>query len=263
MRQDERHRFLNPYPMLDRLWPQARRGHDLNPLVGRIAGVPCFTDRYVQAVLADSPTAYWKALETSGHFIDATGHGYDSTTETTVTYNQTPAPLRDGISRYAIKGNAGTITRGSPDAITNNMCMEIWVNFTSGVGSNRGIMGNDNTVGPTGWGVITPTANKFAVVVQNVAVLANCATTLIPGNWYHILCGKETGSGGAWKYYVNGSLDTTAATSNPAAPTGGTYGLDRGASAMVFNWCHFAYYPTMLSASQVQKHFEAAMVWPF
>jgi microcystin-dependent protein len=206
---------------------------------------------YETEVLADSPYLYWESQDASGHLADASGNSRDTTTESVLTY-QVGGPF---FASLAIeKGNGGAAYRTSASAATNNFTAEFWLYLVSGGGGNRTIFANHN--GGAGWDIYMPASNKFAVVVQSVGFMSQCAATLATATWYHVVVTRDSGT---WKYYVNGAVDTSnAGTGAPSSASGGTIGIDSAASALDIRFAHVAYYESALSSARVAAHYAAA-----
>lgn len=90
--------------------------------------------RYIEAVLADKPVAYWPLMETEGALAyDWSGHGYYGAIQGGVTLGQPTAPGLPGTA-MTFEGNGGYIaTSGDypeiPAIQYGSMSLELWGNI--------------------------------------------------------------------------------------------------------------------------------------
>jgi hypothetical protein len=227
---------------------------------------PVTTSDYAAAVLADTPKLYWQmqdCYDPSGLWVcvDSSGNGLNSDANANAIRQRQPGPLFTSTDRsfgsfYGDSAIASASFNSFLTSSVNNFSIEAWIRPSFAVGvispiSTIWYMG-DNSFLSQGWSVeLDPTTRKFRYVAAGVGNGAYSTQELISGSWYHIVV-KRT-SGGTWRYYVNGNLDTlNAGTDTPGVPL--TYFIVNF-GGVIDNQAHVAYYETALSAGQVSTHF--------
>lgn len=222
------------------------------PLPARLGGIG-----YINAVLADTPKAFWKCQDASGFPVDSSGNGLDMTAVSgTPTYHETgPYTPQD----FSIGLLAAGFTRNIVTAVVNNFTLEVWVMPVGSLASGRIILGNsarglDGANGINGYEIIwNDTTGKFRATAGNVADYTASAATLSLNSWYHVVVVRDAGT---WKYYVNGAIDTAnAGTSAPVTPTGTAHFGSTVANQRI---AYAAIYESALSAARVAAHYAAA-----
>lgn len=208
---------------------------------------------YVSAVLADTPKAYWECQDASGNPQDSSGNGLHMTSVTgTPDYTFATGPCGDDTCIRVIGGE--NLQRSSQvSTVTDNFTMELWYWIEAGAGDEILCNGNRAT---NGWGIRSTSGTKFAGLVCGIIVLSNCAASLTAA-WRHIVVVRESGT---WKYYVDGSSDTSNAGTNAPNTPSGTVLVNGGTDSTQARYAHIAIYETALSSVQVAAHYAAALV---
>ena len=188
--------------------------------------------KYVSAVLADTPVAYWrlddpddatKAADTSGN-----GIGADHIGETTL--NQ-PGPLHDPGAAVLLEpgGTHGYIDAGDPDdlQIEGNITLEAWVKITEFPGTDeyatiisKGYDGYDTGY----WLAIHNDSDDLKLIAgagsgsapSTVSWDFDESTDWQVGQWVHVV-GQFDGTD--WRLFVNGVERGTPAVGDPPCDT--------------------------------------------
>jgi concanavalin A-like lectin/glucanase superfamily protein len=211
-------------------------------------------DDYIAHVLADNPRLYWPADEASGHLIDRSGNGLDSTTETSIGY-QGEGPLSGGDDFGLVVVGGGNARRAIASTATNNITMEIWV-LPAGMTSNGCMFQNGDA--SSGYAMLWSASNKMSIVLFNVGVL-NASTATFPlGQWAYLVA-KRTAN--VWSYLINGVVSdasvSSAAPVTPATTTAiGTNGLTANTG---FIAAHAAIYETAISDGRIAERYALAI----
>lgn len=213
---------------------------------------------YGNAVLADSPSFYWRMNETSGVFADIAGNGHDATyvagTRGSTALNAdtgSASVLLATASKIASVPNSGAVPQTGPFTV------ECLVKFTSvPSGSNFHWI----CTGPSGgWGCGLQDANNWLYTLFGVADNVGGGTLgLTTGTVYHLAwVVTTTPNVQAYKNGVaNGTpvaLGTEVNSTNGIA-IGATIG---NADALPGNLSDVAIYPAALSSTQLTNHFNA------
>lgn len=224
---------------------------------------------YASVILTDGPVAYYPLNETTGFAaFDGTGHAYDGTYGTRVVLaagnvvtNQ-PAPAFNG--GYTAIPKIMTSSTNSALALSGAMSVELWVDVPSTLPSYAQYV--------FGQSYATSSVSAPATIELNAAgnptftlgvhtsggdVTATAAAVLGAKN--HVVL---TWTGTALTAYVNGVASAGGTGSGPlanfASPYAGfTVGGAGGQNGYGGAVGQVAIYPTALSASQVQAHYNA------
>jgi len=228
---------------------------------------------YVTEVLSDSPIAFWDFQDASGYPVDSSGNGLDMTTTTGTISYQELGPLGED---YSIRIAAGRISRAKVTSAVNDFSMEWWIQLIN-PSFDGGLIGTATTGGANGWSVITAVTPYVQAVCQGVALM-NTSTALLPnpvstgnvllpmlgvgagkptvGGWTHLVVTRDSGT---WKYYFNGSVETSnAGTTAPTAPGGSAVSFVGDEYLAEARFAYPAIYETALSSTQVSDHYNAA-----
>jgi hypothetical protein len=221
---------------------------------------------YRAAVLADSPTSYWRLGETSGTTaadeIGANAGSYvaSPTLGASGIFPGNPAVTLNGSTQYA---SAGTIA--IPGAIT----LESWVKVTSAAALQMTVS-NYNAAGSTAFYLSVFGGLARGFIGSNPASskkVSNSSSSIPLSQWVHIVATWDGGSTSAALIYVNGALNTATEsndTFSSVAATGlqtiiGARHNGAGKSAYLSGSLdEVAIYPTALSAARVLAHYNAA-----
>lgn len=235
---------------------------------------------YRDEVLADSPIAYWRLEETSGSTLtDETGNGHDGTTVNSPLLNvsgQVDSAIHfdDAIDRF------DTDTLGSLGSdIATGATLEVWAKWShSNAGQTVGGVLNSGT--SMGWYIAinwdesasSDPGNIFSFLRDdnNNQIWAAPSTNpgLNDGVWHHIVWVAEDPANNVMKCYIDGS-EVTLAYSNQQSPStfsnfdqNWPWGARNGAGTVDQEAICFldepAVYGTILSATRVQAHYDAA-----
>lgn len=240
---------------------------------------------YDSVVLADSPAAYFKLQETVGTTLtDSSGNSVvGGTTAVGVTYNQTGAILSDPNSRSLLFDG----TSGFWQAVLNlsaghTFTFECWLKMAT-LGSGAAILMEIPTTGftATAGGALVEAdgssvswqqfAHGWCTVAGTQSTVGYQATNPALGVFHHLVFTWDyslSGSTAQMKLYVDSVLQTptSLATANATQNVlNGTFSLMARGNSTLFrsgNMGNAAFYPTVLSASQVLAHYAAAFPSP-
>lgn len=245
---------------------------------------------YVDAVMADSPVAYYRLNETStlNPAVDSAGGntgnytfnfgslGSDAPNET----NGFPGLAGNVAPHFSGQDVIQATSAALDGPETDAFSIELWFNPKGseapyGELAAKGPNPSAQTWyllhwGDNPWG-ITPGLVRFGVNGQGPGPQAYDSNTLIlpsEDQWYHIVATYDTKTENS-NIFINGALDASA-TVTPPGPTSAGEPLLIGGLAQEGNLANFinggidevAYYGTALSASQVQAHYNAAVPEP-
>lgn len=240
---------------------------------------------YVTEVLSDSPMAFYEMQEASGNPQDSSGNGWHITTSGGSPDYRQIGPMSGS---YSIRlPFLAYFSRATFSTAVDNITVECWlqaVNVAAGVA--RGIWNNygvndARNAAINGWGFFIADNAKLQSLRQGIDYNAQSSaalslpaygSNLLPilgvggGNpttasWTHIVVTRDAGT---WKYYVNGSVDTSnAGTGAPAAAaSSGGYtarmDISQPNETADVRIAYVAYYETALSSTQVSDHYNAA-----
>lgn len=220
--------------------------------IGSISG-------YNNAVLADSPAAYYRMGESSGQPQDSSGNAQHTTAVGgTPTYSQTGAISGDADTAILLDGSTEYFT--TPDSAT----LDLLATFTIEAWVKRSATGTIDTIvskGANGYQLRINASDKLELLKENVASLA-VSTPTIDTNWHHVAATKT--SGAAPVLYIDGvavALDSSATTDT--ADTALVLSIGRrttlGDEYFIGTLDEVALYPTALSAARILAHYNAAI----
>lgn len=228
-------------------------------------------DRYMTAVLADTPQAYLRLNETSGTTATDIGGNARVFTYTASVVTLGVTGLLPGDSDKAVQ-----IASGSPSATypvlsvdgtwmdATNWSVEFWMKTTSGgtVASTLPWACRDDGAGNRMWdlhmAVIADGKMSAQAWVVNTATTATSTNRLDDGVAHHVVA---TYDGTTLRLYVDSVLNDSAAVSG--ANSNVTSEIKLGHHAGAGNLAdgvmdEFAYYSTALPASRIAAHYAAA-----
>lgn len=223
--------------------------------------------RYIQAVLADSPLAYWKLDETSGTTaVDSKG-GYNGTYTGGYTLGQPGAPSTGRPSVF-LNGTSGYINCGTPAAlnITAAWTLEAWVYLTSTPSGSMAISEVWTGSGPVlyalGFGGMGAGTSELQTGFYTGSAWQKVQGSTLSNNAWHHIAG--TWDGTMLRLYADGSQ---VASGTPGAPpVSGMDGIVLGrrwdtASSpyMPGRLDEVAIYSTALSATRIAAHYNAGI----
>ena len=224
---------------------------------------------YPEAILADSPIAYWRLGESSGAFADSSGRGHTLTESGTLTRDVANSSLiagndDGGISTSDIANYATASDHPDFDLGDGPFSIEFWMRRDADNGGYAGVLHH----GTNGWTVniagdsMGALADHLGLGKVGVAVLS-CTSGVIPVDttWRHYVVTRSGYGAGNTKWYTNGVEGHTDTASigtyqieNTALPV--TVGKD--GSELDGGLDELAIYPYVLTPEQVAAHFAAA-----
>ena len=244
-----------------------RRHHRYRPRPKRFVWTkppPVITSPYYDAVMADSPRAYYRMREASGLIQDSSGNGNHAISSTgTADYAQL-SPIAVDLTDKAINfsGDDWFQVPTAASIITGDVfTVEAWVKFNAASGrTTAGVVGRGAGYGgePDGWSVLFDggTGNYFRFYSNSYyqGLFGPYDDTA----WHHIVFTKN---GAVTAFYMDG-IYLGGDTAAPAVD-GSTYPIYIGAAGwggnpIDANLDEVAIYGTALSASRVLAHYNAA-----
>lgn len=227
-------------------------------------------NNYRAAVLADSPSAYWRLGEASGtSAADASGNTNTGVYTGGVTLGQPGALAAEPNGT----GNAAALFDGTDDHVTTTYSHDFsdtapfsitgWLNPTAVDASFRAFAGQLWSNGSGQQGVTCWVHSISGIGIErwlnNASDSLMVSTSFLPvGAWTHL---AFTYDGTNLRTYVNGVLrggPTASAKSLAASTATFRIGHDNVLSRTKGNLDEVAVYPTALSAARVQAHYSAS-----
>lgn len=216
---------------------------------------------YDQAVLADTPLAYWPLNETSGTTAnDLSGNGHNGTYAGGFTLGQTG--IGDGETAVAFNGSTGKVTTTLNQAFTA-MSVEIWV--TNWTGQNGRIIANSHTDSDNDGFQFMSSAGSpapMASVIMNVGkgTANSFADAVKPANGQHYFAATYDGT--TITFYIDAVSSATQAFTGTVASGTANVGL---AFNPAYNGDFFAgtiakaaIYSHALTPTRISAHYAAA-----
>jgi hypothetical protein len=219
---------------------------------------------YDTAVLANSPTAYYKFEESSGQAQDSSGNGRHATTTTVAAYSvATGNAQRNNCFTFTGSTARVVVPQSVISGMTANFSIEFW-----GKGTTYGGQTFDQT--NTGgnewvesiWGNGDGKLWIYAPGKQYPGWHKSASTSINDGNWHHIVYTFATSGTMTCKLYIDGSLDSTFALGTGTLSLHASNSLNLGANTGN-DYAHggqldsFAFYSTTLTATDVTNHYNA------
>lgn len=215
---------------------------------------------YASEVLVDAPSAYYRLAEASGQPQDSSGNARHTTAtvSTNATYHQTSAIGTD-LSDFSIDFNTATGFT-TPDVgldLGDVFTIEAWVKLAA-------ITNFDDRY------IVTKGVNAYSLLIELNGTPALAAPTVgyvLPGNrlwpdttsFHHLVATK---SGGTAKLYLDAVDISGTYVPNTFADTAETLHLGCSRTGDAFSCAtidEIAIYPTALTQTRVQTHYNAAV----
>lgn len=230
-----------------------------------------FGSAYDAAVLADSPSGYWKLDESSGSTaVDSSGNGRDLSKGAGVTVGAA-ALLPTGVSSYDFAGadtssnlNTADASWLSPQAGASGLItLEAWINIDTLAAINQ--MFSKGTGGQLEYAMLVTTSGALQFTLLTlaggtVATATSAGSTIATGTTYHV-AGTFDRAGNFCKVYRNGVEVGTGTTSDDGADgtSAWRFGYRLSGNDRFFNGraSHVALYPTALTATRLLAHYNA------
>ncbi len=251
-----------------RLRPTAVTGFALLVLA---AGGVAHAGLYDDAVLADNPFLYYRFEEAggSGTAIDAAGGDQNGTYLGGVVLEQ-PSAMPDLGNSGQFLGTDERIDLPSLGSYSQHS-IEMWINTNGLAGGCCTSLYSTDTWGTDGSGSSLHYNIKSGRDIEHAMNNGGPNNVNTPGgliqdgNWYHVVSTYDATAGGATKIYVNGFL-----RADSAHTTGNNLNLTTGGEVAAWNVGRdfkgnideFAMYDSVLSETQVQAHYVAAIALP-
>ncbi|HWV45885.1 MAG TPA: LamG-like jellyroll fold domain-containing protein, partial [Nitrospira sp.] len=212
---------------------------------------------YPTAVKANSPAGYYRLGETSGTI--AASEVNSPTVDGTYTITTGQLNYESGISDstngsfYCGTGDFVIAPNNSLFNFGDTFSLEAWYKPTGIFSGQFRVIA---TKGGTSWQFGTNTLGQVRLIggPSQSTLVATSTASLTVGVWHHIVVTK---SGSTTKIYINGIEGTTAGTN--VTFVNNTNGIEIGGSSLQAI-DEVAFYPTALSASDVQAHYKAGSV---
>lgn len=235
-----------------------------------ITGMPGLSD-YEQAVLTDSPAAFWPMQEMSGSIVDVISARTGTSVGATKTYQQT-GPVA-GISSISFDGSSSSGFSVVDDNLwsSTSFSIEGWVYMSSAFLSGQSLRYwfAKEYSGYNEWQMMVSDygggAIRHAGAVKNTIDTA-FAQTDDPTNrteqtWYHVVY-TFNGSSTGGILYINGSQVDASAGSGSRRPNGsGVLTIGWSPDVAARSWkgrlSMIAFYSSVLTPGQVLAHYQA------
>lgn len=227
---------------------------------------------YQTAVLADSPSFYWRLAQTSGTTVSDTSTNLRPATLSGSTYAWgATGALASETRDTALSLTSAWATANTPVAGPTTFSLEAWIKTSSGTGGR--IIGWGDKGGSTASTstlvdrqlYLAPTGKAYFGIGGTKTVIPSLAP-LNDNTWHHVVGTYTTGLNGM-KLYVDGALQgrATATTISTLA------GYWRAGGETMTGWTgnpdtyydglldEVAVYPTALTATRVSAHYSAGI----
>lgn len=218
--------------------------------------VPCtqvWKSPYADAVMADSPVAYWPCQDCHGPVYDRVSGRQTNTLAASGsaanTYRQ-PGPLTSlGDKSIFWPGGGGLSTlpgNGPVTTVRDGWTLELWFYFELSA-ANQTLFYNGSG-GGNGYGMLV-SSGVISYLAGGITI-AGSSTAMTANTWYHLALVRS----GTISLYMNGALNTTMGSATPNTPTTGTA---LGDVSLQGRRSHPAVYATALSATRIAAHYAA------
>ena len=217
------------------------------------------TPAYVDAVLFDHPTGYFRLAETSGTGVNdsslsaLTGGSYSGT----VYLNQSGALAGDSNPAVRFDGSTGYV--GVPAApgldLGDSFSLELWLKRQSVSATQQTLVSK----GTNGYQLRLSTTGALELVKQGGSTILASTSTVSDTNWHHVVAVKD---GSTAKLYLDGVDVSGTVTNQTLANTAANLGiaaLSGGGQNFNGTLDEVALYPSALSSTQVSAHRDAAL----
>lgn len=233
---------------------------------------------YANAVLADSPTAYWRLGESSGTVASDELATNDGTYLNTPTLGVAGAVAGDtaitlnGASQFY---NVPSISAFSFIQNTAIFTIEFWIKFTNPA-IRKAVMSNTIYASQKGFFIVLENGVNFGTKALRVALLNGSGTVgvdfrtadnaITDSNWHHVVITHTAAANNSSAIYIDGvSQSITTTTFNTVSTGDSTYPLYVGAgnkngspwNPVVGSMDEVAIYPTALAEARILAHYNA------
>jgi DNA-binding beta-propeller fold protein YncE len=211
---------------------------------------------YADVVLADGPAGYWRFGEPAGlTALDSSGNGNDGTylglpqlgVPGALAADPNTAVRMDGVNDTVRVPDANTLDVG------NTFTAEGWIKRTATTKVHE-LMNKSFQLSVMG----AANGNQVFLRKPNVSTIARTTGGIGTGAYHHIAVTKNGSGPGSVKFYIDGapapSVDVSAAQVIVDNNTLLTFGAAGSTSA---DYDEFAIYDGVLSAAQIQAHYDA------
>jgi hypothetical protein len=224
---------------------------------------------YRDAVLADSPSLYWRLDEAAaGAVADSSGHGATGSYRSGLTYGATGALAGDPDTAVTSPGTSGIAYANASTAGPTTYSLEVWFRSTSTSGGK--LIGLEDV--QVGWGsridrqLYLTNAGRIAygIVSGGTRRVVESPASYTDGSWHQVVATQD---GGGMRLYVDGTEVAAGPTAVPDASSGywrvgggnltGWQDAPRS-SAVAGTIDEVAVYPAALSPARVAAHLAAA-----
>jgi len=233
---------------------------------GELAGLH-FGASYVQAVLEDSPLAYYRLNDSNSTALDSSGNNLNGAVGSSVTTGSSALLTGDTAKSMTTPGTKTTagevrVPETSKLQPSTAVSVEAWIK-PSAIGGDIVDYGNDKSYEPYSIGVLTSGKIDGWVNTSTTGhIYVTGGPTLSVNTVYHVVM---TYDGTTLKAYVNGALAASGSASGTIAnydttnglAIGGGYALDHPSSSGLV--ADVAVYGTALSADRVVTHYNAGV----
>lgn len=217
-------------------------------------------DPYAQAVLADSPGAYWR-LDSGKHGLvqDASGNSFDGGLVGAPTASP-DSGVTDGHGSFVFSGSTQGVAANRVIAAPSVYSSEIWFRTTTTAGGKLMGTGNLRTGNSGNYDrhvYMQADGKLVAGVWTGAQTTVTTPTAYNDGQWHHVVA--QSG-GSTLQLFVDGVFIGQTSLPNPIQAYNGYWRLGgdtswSGASYFAGSLDEFAVYPTTLTLSQVQTHY--------
>jgi len=232
------------------------------------------TNSYVNAVLADSPIAYWRLGETNGATAhDGTANNYNGAYNH-VDLGQPGYSITDPDACIGLSPSSGRACVEVDDyspfffAAYAPFSLEAWVNFASLTGVQRLFSTFSYTWPEFGYAFGIDGANELMFSTSTVQdAFQPLRRPLVVGLWYHLVCVSD---GAAYHFYLNGQAVGTGVPIIGGGNSGVSVPLQLGCNPDPYpvpeqlngSLDEVAIYNYALDTNQVMKHYAARYSTP-
>jgi hypothetical protein len=221
----------------------------------------------LSAVVADSPSGYWRMDDPTGPCSPPSAAGGAGSLTASDPCLAASGALLDSAdaSDGSIQFSGGYLSAANSSAVgfTGPFTLEAWIN-TDTVGQQGIVEKYDDPSGLNGYGLRLDSSNHLRGFVCNATAFGNCSDvtttqTLAQHTWYLV---DFVASGSTLKIYVNAA--ESASASQTQQPTAGSATMKVGAkgddSTLTFRGKldEVAIYPSALPATRITAHYTAA-----
>jgi hypothetical protein len=136
----------------------------------------------------------------------------------------------DGTNKslgMSVNGVNQSVSGAGLSPVTDNFCLEAWINPRSNSGANR-VIAYNGLASTSGWGLFQ-SYNNVGAVYAGVAPIPNAVGVPLPTDtWTHVAIVQ---SNGVARFYTNGVLAGAPVSVAPKAPDGSGFGIGGDATA--------------------------------